>query len=90
MQALQETFEEEQRLKYADRVRPEEDEELVGREAAERARRERMGWGRGVLEREERRWDWMLGTFPLFLTVFRLCWRNYAWRNGGFGEQDED
>ncbi|OBT40417.1 hypothetical protein VE00_08851 [Pseudogymnoascus sp. WSF 3629] len=43
------------------RVRPEEDGVLVGVEAAGRARREReRREGVEVLEREDRRWDWLL------------------------------
>ncbi|OBU01653.1 hypothetical protein VE01_00574 [Pseudogymnoascus verrucosus] len=43
------------------RVRPEEDGELVGEEAAGEARRERLRReGVEVLEREDRRWDWLL------------------------------
>jgi hypothetical protein len=59
--AIMQTLEEEEREKYRDRERPLEDEELVGKEAAEKARQERMGWGREVLIREDRRWDWLLG-----------------------------
>jgi hypothetical protein len=59
--AIVQTLEEEEREKYGNRVRPLEDEELVGREAAEKARKERLGWGREVLIREDRRWDWLLG-----------------------------
>ncbi|OBT81900.1 hypothetical protein VE02_09287 [Pseudogymnoascus sp. 03VT05] len=43
------------------RVRPEEDGELVGEEAAGEARRERLRReGVEVLEREDRRWEWLL------------------------------
>lgn len=43
------------------RVRPLEDPELVGEEAADRARRERLRReGDEVLVREDRRWDWLL------------------------------
>lgn len=43
------------------RVRPLEDPELVGEDAAERARRERLRReGDEVLLREDKRWDWML------------------------------
>lgn len=43
------------------RVRPLEDPELVGQEAAERARRERVRReGVEVLVREDRRWEWMI------------------------------
>ncbi|ELR04819.1 hypothetical protein VC83_07055 [Pseudogymnoascus destructans] len=43
------------------RVRPLEDGELVGEEAAREARRERLRWeGVEVLVREDRRWDWLL------------------------------
>lgn len=59
--AIVQTLEEEEREKYGNRVRPLEDEELVGREAAEKARKERLGWGREVLIREDKRWDWLLG-----------------------------
>jgi hypothetical protein len=59
--ALLQTLEEEDMEKYKDRERPLEDEELVGREAAEKARQERLGWGREVLIREDRRWDWLIG-----------------------------
>jgi hypothetical protein len=59
--AIMQTLEEEEREKYRDRDRPLEDEELVGKEAAEKARQERIGWGREVLIREDRRWDWLLG-----------------------------
>jgi len=45
--------------------RPQEDPWLVGEEAAERARRERLQreryLGEEVLLREDRRWDWFLG-----------------------------
>jgi len=44
-------------------IRTNEDPELVGEEAAEQNRQERLrrenGWG--VLEREDKRWDWLLG-----------------------------
>jgi len=44
-------------------IRTNEDPELVGEEAAEMNRQERLrrenGWG--VLEREDKRWDWLLG-----------------------------
>jgi hypothetical protein len=44
-------------------IRTNEDPELVGEEAAEKNRQERLrrenGWG--VLEREDKRWDWLLG-----------------------------
>jgi hypothetical protein len=59
--AIMQTLEEEEMEKYRDRERPLEDEELVGREAAEKARQERIGWGRAVLIREDKRWDWLLG-----------------------------
>jgi len=43
-------------------IRTLEDPELVGQEAAERNRKEREsrenGWG--VLENEDKRWDWLL------------------------------
>lgn len=43
-------------------IRTMEDPELVGEEAAERNRKERErrenGWG--VLEKEDKRWDWLL------------------------------
>jgi hypothetical protein len=43
-------------------IRTNEDPELVGEEAAEQNRQERLrrenGWG--VLEREDKRWDWLL------------------------------
>ncbi|KAL5349743.1 hypothetical protein ACLOAV_004773 [Pseudogymnoascus australis] len=43
------------------RVRPLEDGELVGEEAAEKARRERLAReGVEVLVREDKRWDWLL------------------------------
>lgn len=43
------------------RLRPLEDPELVGQEAADRARRERLRReGDEVLMREDKRWDWML------------------------------
>jgi len=52
--------------------RPQEDPWLVGEEAAERARRERLEreryLGEEVLLREDRKWDWFLGK-PLFLCV---------------------
>jgi len=47
----------------ARQIRMNEDPELVGEEAAEKNRQERLrrenGWG--VLEREDKRWDWLLG-----------------------------
>lgn len=61
--SIMKTLEEEEREKYRDRERPLEDEELVGKEAAEQARQERLGWGREVLIREDKRWDWLLGKF---------------------------
>lgn len=64
--AIIQTLEEEEMEKYRDRERPLEDEELVGREAAEKAKQERIGWGREVLIREDRRWDWLLGEFRYF------------------------
>ncbi|KAK2600623.1 hypothetical protein N8I77_010144 [Diaporthe amygdali] len=55
------------------RVRPLEDPYLVGEVAAARARRERLARENGddILHREDRRWDWFLGTFakPLFPAV---------------------
>ena len=63
--AMVKTLEEEEVEKYANRVRPLEDEELVGREAAEKARKERLGWGREVLIREDKRWDWLLSKFGI-------------------------
>jgi hypothetical protein len=71
--AVLQTLLDEETAKYeeAGRVRPLEDEELVGREAAEQARRERLGeWGREVLLRENKRWDWMLG--ELFWILYSL------------------
>jgi hypothetical protein len=56
-------------------IRTLEDPELVGEEAAERNRKEREmrenGWG--VLEKEDKRWDWLLGeliVYPLFVCVW--------------------
>lgn len=45
------------------KVRPLEDPDLVGEEAAAKARRERLARQNGddILYREERRWDWFLG-----------------------------
>ena len=49
-------------------IRTKEDPSLVGEEAARRNREARLraesGWG--VLEREDKRWDWLLGkiVFP--------------------------
>jgi len=44
------------------RVRPLEDPDLVGEEAAEVARRKREGrMGNEVLVREDKRWDWLIG-----------------------------
>jgi hypothetical protein len=61
--------EETARYEESGRVRPLEDEKPVGREAAKQAKRERSGeWGREVLMRENKRWDWMLG--KLFCTPF--------------------
>lgn len=58
------------------RIRPLEDPYLVGEEAAARARNERLArkHGEDVLIREDRRWDWWLGMFTLFLmsTTFPL------------------
>jgi hypothetical protein len=52
-------------------IRTNEDPELVGEEAAETNRQERLrrenGWG--VLEREDRRWDWLLG-----ILIFYWFW----------------
>lgn len=52
-------MDEEQRAKT---IRTNEDPYLVGEEAAEQNRKERLrrenGWG--VLEREDKRWDWLL------------------------------
>jgi hypothetical protein len=52
----------------ARQIRMNEDPELVGEEAAEKNRQERLrrenGWG--VLEREDKRWDWLLGMFILY------------------------
>jgi hypothetical protein len=60
--------EKQEREKYeeSDRVRPLEDPSLVGEEAAERARKERLAKrGNEILLREERRWDWLIGKlFP--------------------------
>jgi cytochrome c-type biogenesis protein CcmH/NrfG len=70
--AIIQTLEEEEREKYRDRERPLEDEELVGREAAEKARQERIGWGREVLIREDRRWDWLLGEIVTLAILFIL------------------
>lgn len=43
------------------RLRPLEDPELVGKDAADRARRDRLRReGDEVLLREDKRWDWML------------------------------
>lgn len=54
------------------RVRPLEDSELVGEEAAERNRRERLRReGNEVLEREDRRWEWMLGESTLLVEIMR-------------------
>jgi hypothetical protein len=59
-------------------IRTKEDPALVGEEAAARNREERLrrenGWG--VLEREDRRWDWLLGMLILFL---------FLWDSGGIG-----
>lgn len=76
---LVQTLEEEERMKYAGKVRPLEDEELVGREAAEKARKEREGWGREVLVREDRRWDWLLGEWFLLLAL--EWWRDWMGRS---------
>jgi hypothetical protein len=55
----------------ARQIRMNEDPELVGEEAAEKNRQERLrrenGWG--VLEREDKRWDWLLGMFFFWLGV---------------------
>lgn len=46
------------------RVRPLEDVQLVGEEAAAKARKERLKReGVEVLVREDKRWDWLLGEF---------------------------
>ncbi len=53
------------------RIRPLEDPDLVGVEAAERARRERVGrLGNEVLIREDKRWEWLLGEFFFFCFIF--------------------
>ena len=52
------------------RVRPGEDPVLVGEGEAERCRRERgrrEGWE--VLEREDRRWEWMIGLCSFFFLL---------------------
>ena len=50
-------------------IRTKEDPSLVGEEAARKNREERLrrenGWG--VLEREDKRWDWLLGKLNVFL-----------------------
>jgi len=59
MKLMRARLEEEEREK----LRPLEDPYLVGEEAAERARRERLARenrGNEVLIREDRRWDWLL------------------------------
>ena len=49
-------------------IRTKEDPSLVGEEAARKNREERLrrenGWG--VLEREDKRWDWLLGKLNVF------------------------
>jgi len=60
MKFMRERLEEKEREK----LRPLEDPYLVGEEAAETARRERLARenrGNEVLIREDRRWDWLLG-----------------------------
>jgi hypothetical protein len=63
--------EEEEREKE---IRTREDPYLVGEEAAERNRQERLkrenGWE--VLEREDKRWDWLLGRFCLLQTLYNM------------------
>jgi hypothetical protein len=56
------------------RVRPLEDETLVGEEAA-RQERERRRRGQEVLEREDRRWDWMLGKYSYSPRRRLFMWR---------------
>lgn len=48
------------------RLKPLEDPYLVGEEAAERARQERLARenGTAVLIREDQRWDWLLSAYP--------------------------
>lgn len=90
--AIMQTLEEEEREKYRDRQRPLEDEELVGREAAERARQERIGWGKEILMREDKRWDWLLGEWCCSVTVSgRLLTATHRSneRLGGAGEELE-
>jgi hypothetical protein len=77
----------------AGRVRPLEDEVLVGREAAEQAWWERLQPGQGgreVLVRENRRWDWMLGEWLIFslgtsflFTILNIVIVRFTLRFGG-------
>jgi hypothetical protein len=69
---MRKKMEEEERARE---IRTNEDPELVGEEAAEKNRQERLRRENGleVLEREDKRWDWLLGMFILYknLTVER-------------------
>ena len=75
---------EQEEQRAAARLRPLEDPHLVGEEAAARARRARLARENGdeILIREDRRWDWFLGTFqlyfPLLTFYFFLCFFGLA------------
>lgn len=65
------------------RVRPLEDVELVGEEAAAKARAERLKReGLEVLEREDKRWDWLLCEFCLFLSPWGRRYESDGWVDG--------
>lgn len=55
------------------RLRPLEDPDLVGEEAAEMAKKERLvregKLGMEVLYREDRRWDWLIGEFSDLISM---------------------
>jgi hypothetical protein len=68
-----------------DKVRPLEDPYLVGEDAARKARAERLARENGddILIREDKRWDWFLGTMPapfdLDGGLHILGYRELAW-----------
>lgn len=82
--AVMKIVEEKEKEEFASRLRPEEDPELVGHEAAEAARKKRLGkWGNEVLMREDKRWDWLIGTYSLASILLRCC-------NGGLNYLAQD
>jgi len=72
--------EKEEREKH---IRTKEDPELVGEEAAKKAREERLKWeNRDVLEKEDKRWEWFLGQMEDWKE------REISWK--GFKEEQEE